>query len=170
MSMFKRIKNLLTPAAPAPEEKSILTLEAGDIIEASLMTHVVAGRVKNTNRNAIVLTLQDGNDLRYLHIEERETDCFYLYEPIDGRLDSIDEIPETIEMDDTLFHLEEQYNGPVTVSGKTPFSQHGEQYVWQFQSDDSKYLRIEWQDGRMMMYEGEKLLAGDVKIIRSSGK
>ena len=54
-------------------------------------------------------------------------------------------------MDDTEYHMEEQYNGRVVVMGKTPFSASEEQYIWEFQSDNRKLLRIEWQNGRTMM-------------------
>jgi Domain of unknown function (DUF4178) len=168
MSLFKRIKNIIAkPEAPIVE-KSMLQLGAGDICEVSLVTYEVTGRVHNRQRNAVVLTLQDGNAIRYLHIEERERLVYSLYSPIDGRMDSPEEVPTTMELDDELYHMEEQYSGFVQVSGRTPFHQGGEQYVWQYQSDSSKLLRIEWQDGRFMLYEGEWILNADVKVIRGS--
>ncbi|TCZ80040.1 DUF4178 domain-containing protein [Paenibacillus albiflavus] len=168
MSLFKRIKNIVAkPEAPIVE-KSMLQLKAGDICEVSLVTYEVTGRVQNRQRNAVVLTLQDGNTIRYLSIEEREKLVYSLYSPIDGRLDSPDEVPTTMELDDEFYHLDEQYSGFVQVSGRTPFHQGGEQYVWQYQSDSSKLLRIEWQDGRFMLYEGEWILNADVKVIRGS--
>ncbi|HJV45812.1 MAG TPA: DUF4178 domain-containing protein, partial [Bacillota bacterium] len=78
------------------------------------------------------------------------------------------EVPTTIDMDGITYHLEEQYSGNVNVAGKTPFSIAGEQYVWQFQSDNRKLLRLEWQDGRMMMYEGETILPADVQVLRGT--
>jgi len=168
MSLFQRIKNLVAkPEAPKPE-KSMLQLGPGDICEVSLVTYQVTGRTQNRQRNAVVLTLQDGADIRYLHIEERERLTYALYAPIDGRLEAPDEVPTTMELDGQLYHLDEQYAGNVTVTGRTPFRQGGEQHVWQYQSDNSKLLRIEWQDGRFMLYEGEWILPGDVKVIRGS--
>jgi len=120
------------------------------------------------SRNEIILTLQDGKTIRYLKIENRESTYYKLYAPIDGRLDSINEIPTTIEMDDIEYHMEEQYNGRAVVMGKTPFAISDEQHVWEFQSDNRKLLRIEWQDGRTMMYEGESILSADVQIIRAT--
>ncbi|WP_018133193.1 DUF4178 domain-containing protein [Effusibacillus pohliae] len=168
MSLFGRIKNLLKQPEPPKPEKSILTVGPGDVIEVSLVTYQVTGRTRNSQRNAVLLTLQDGNTVRYLHIEERERTVYALYEPIDGRLDSFNEVPTTIELDGTAYHLQEQYAGRVTVAGKTPFSSGGEQYVWQFQSDDRKLLRIEWQDGRFMLYEGTAVLPADVQVLRGS--
>ena len=103
-----------------------------------------------------------------MKIEDRENTYYKLYTPIDGRLDSIDEIPTTIEMDDIEYHMEEQYNGRVVVMGKTPFAASEEQYVWEFQSDNRKLLRVEWQNGRTMMYEGEVIIPADVQIIRAT--
>ena len=71
-------------------------------------------------------------------------------------------------MDDTEYHMEEQYNGRVVVMGKTPFSASEEQYVWEFQSDNRKLLRIEWQNGRTMMYEGEAIIPADVQNYKSN--
>ncbi|CAM4216686.1 DUF4178 domain-containing protein [Paenibacillus alkaliterrae] len=166
MSLLKRIKNLLTPSQPAVAEKSILTLSPGDVCEVSLVTYKVTGRTNNRARNAVVLTLQDGVDIRYLAIEERERTTYALYSPIDGRLDSIDEVPTILELDDRSYHMEEQFSGLIAASGKTPYMQGGEQHVWQYQSDDMKLLRVEWQNGRFMLYEGESVLPADVRVLR----
>lgn len=168
MSLFNRVKNILKKPEPPTPEKSILTVGPGDVIEVSLITYQVTGRTRNAQRNAVLLTLQDGSTVRYLHIEERERTSFALYISIDGRLDSFNEVPTTIEMEGTTYFMEEQYSGTVTVAGKTPFQSGGEQYVWQFQSDDRKLLRIEWQDGRFMLYEGESVLPADVKVLRGT--
>ncbi|MDQ8736526.1 DUF4178 domain-containing protein [Paenibacillus sp. LHD-38] len=166
MSLFKRIKNLLTPVEAPIAEKSIMTLSPGDVCEVSLITYNVTGRTHNRSRNAIVLTLQDGITIRYLTVEEREKTVFALYDPIDGRLDSIDEVPTILELDDRNYHMEEQFSGIILASGKTPYMQGGEQHVWQYQSDDMRLLRIEWQDGRFMLYEGESVLPADVRVLR----
>ncbi|MFE6703444.1 DUF4178 domain-containing protein [Bacillus thuringiensis] len=168
MSLFKRIKNIMKSPEPPKPEKSLLTLAPGDMIEVSLVMYELIGKTSMHSRKEIVLTLQDGKDIRYLKIEDRENTYYKLYTPIDGRLDSIEEIPTTIEMDDTEYHMEEQYNGRVVVMGKTPFSASEEQYVWEFQSDNRKLLRIEWQNGRTMMYEGEAIIPADVQIIRAT--
>ncbi len=119
MSLFKRIKNIMKSPEPPKPEKSLLTLAPGDMIEVSLVMYELIGKTSMHSRKEIVLTLQDGKDIRYLKIEDRENTYYKLYTPIDGRLDSIDEIPTTIEMDDTEYHMEEQYNGRVVVMGKT---------------------------------------------------
>ena len=44
--------------------------------------------------------------------------------------------------------------------------------VWQYQSDDYKSPRIEWQNGRFMLYEGEKVIPGTFELsgrLRSGG-
>ena len=168
MSVFKRIKNIMKNPEPPKTEKSILTLGPGDIAEVSLATYEVIGRTTSVKQSETFLTLQDGNIIRYLKIEQREKLYYKLYSPIDGRLDSIHEIPSTIEMDDVMYHLEDQYACYVSVIGHTPFSAAGEQHIWEFQSDNRKLLRIEWQDGRMMMYEGEAVLPADVQVIRAT--
>ncbi|CAH0121390.1 MULTISPECIES: DUF4178 domain-containing protein [unclassified Paenibacillus] len=168
MSLLKRIKNIISKPEPPKPEKTVLQLGPGDIVDVSLVTYQVVGRTHNRQRNAVVLTLADGNTIRYLHIEERERTVYALYEPIDGRLDTPDEVPTTIEMEDHTYYMEERYSGMVTAAGKTPFMHGGEQYVWQYQSDDYKLLRIEWQDGRFMLYEGESVLPADVQVTRGS--
>ncbi|MGE5703175.1 MAG: DUF4178 domain-containing protein [Clostridia bacterium] len=168
MSLFDRVKNLLKSPEPPKPEKSILTVGGGDVVEVSLVTYQVVGCVRNMQRNAVLLTLQDGSTIRHLLIEERERTTYHLYTPIDGRLDSPDEVPTSIELDDKMYHLEEQYSGLVSAVGKTSFTSAGEQYIWQFQSDDRKLLRIEWQDGRFMLYEGEFVLPADVQVLRGT--
>ncbi len=168
MSLMKRIQNIFAKHEPPAPEKSILTVGPGDVVDVSLVTYQVIGKASNASRKATMLTLQDGTTIRYLYIEEREKIVYHLYSVIDGRLDSIDEVPTTIEMDDVTYHLEEQYNGSVLVAGKAPFHTSGEQYIWQFQSDQRQLLRIEWQDGRFMLYEGESVLPADVQVLRGT--
>ncbi|GED30662.1 MULTISPECIES: DUF4178 domain-containing protein [Brevibacillus] len=168
MSLFKRIQNIFAKPEPPVQEKSILTVGPSDVVEVSLVTYQVTGKAQNHSRKATMLTLQDGNTIRYLYIEERERTIFHLYSVIDGRLESVEEVPSTIEMDDISYHLEEQYTGRINVVGKTPFQASGEQYIWQFQSDGRQLLRIEWQDGRFMLYEGEPVLPADVQVLRGT--
>ncbi|MBH0333449.1 hypothetical protein ABH14_27585 [Brevibacillus brevis] len=168
MSLMKRIQNIFAKHEPPAPEKSILTVGPGDVVDVSLVTYQVIGKASNASRKATMLTLQDGTTIRYLYIEEREKIVYQLYSVIDGRLDSIDEVPTTIEMDDVTYHLEEQYNGAVQTAGKAPFHTSGEQYIWQFQSDQRQLLRIEWQDGRFMLYEGESVLPADVQVLRGT--
>lgn len=168
MSLFKRIQNIFAKPEPPVQEKSILTVGPGDFVEVSLVTYQVMGKAVNHSRQATTLTLQDGNTIRYFYIEERERTVYHLYSAIDGRLESVDEVPSTIEMEDITYHLEEQYTGKVHVVGKTPFQASGEQYIWQFQSDQRQLLRIEWQDGRFMLYEGETVLPADVQVLRGT--
>ncbi|AIE60156.1 DUF4178 domain-containing protein [Bacillus methanolicus] len=168
MSLFNRVINLFKKAEPPQPEKSILTVSPGDIVEVSLVTYEVIGRTRHSQRNSVFLTIQDGSMVRFLQIEEREKLKYEVYDQIDGRLDSFDEIPTTLELEGTLYFLEEQYAGNVTVTGKTPFSKDGEMHVWRFQSDNRKLIRIEWLDGRLIMYEGESLLPADVQVIRSN--
>ncbi|QHT61928.1 DUF4178 domain-containing protein [Paenibacillus lycopersici] len=168
MGIFSRIKNIIAKPEPPLVEKSMLTIGPGDVCEISLVTYQVIGSVQNRQRNIVVLTLQDGSAIRYLTIEERERTLFAIYEPIDGRLDSVEEVPTELELDNRVYHMEEQYSGFVSANGKTPFVHAGEQYVWQYQSDDQKLLRIEWQDGRFMLYEGEDVLPADVRVLRGT--
>lgn len=165
MSLFKRIKNILQSPEPSKPEKTILTVGPGDVVEVSMITYQVIGKTHHALRNANLLTLQDGTTIQYLYCEDRERSAFALYNPIDGRLDSFNEVPTTLDLDGVSYFLEEQFSGMVTTDGKTPFSGSGEQYVWQFQSDDRKLLRVEWQNGRFMMYEGESILPADVQIL-----
>lgn len=169
MSLFTRIKNIFKEPQPIQPEKTILTLTTGDVCEVSLVVYQVTGKTQNVNRNSVMLTLQDGSTIKYLFIEEREQTIYVLYTPIDGRMDSIEEVPTSMELDDRIYHLEEQYEGRISSTGKTPFTQTaGEHYVWQYQSDDMNHLRIEWQDGRFMLYEGESVISADVKVIRGT--
>lgn len=168
MSLIKRITNLFAKHEPPAPEKSIMTVGPGDVVDVSLVTYQVTGKASNASRQAMMLTLQDGNQIRYLYVEERERTVYQLYQMIDGRLDSVDEVPTVIEMEGITYHLDEQYSGRVNVVGKTPFAHSGEQYVWQFQSDQRHLLRIEWQDGRFMLYEGESVLPAEVQVLRGS--
>ncbi|ASS64904.1 MULTISPECIES: DUF4178 domain-containing protein [unclassified Paenibacillus] len=168
MSLFKRISGILRKPEPPKPEKSLLTLGPGDICEVSLVTYEVIGKTQNVRRRETFLSLQDGTELRYLHIEDRQSTEYTLYAPVDGRMDSIEEIPSTMELDGRDYYLEENYSSPVQVTGRSPHQAGGELHVWQYQSDDRRLLRIEWQEGRILLYEGESILTADVKVLRGS--
>ncbi|WP_046214004.1 DUF4178 domain-containing protein [Paenibacillus wulumuqiensis] len=171
MGLWKRITNLVSKPEPPKPEKGPLDLQTGDICEVSLVTYEVVGTARNRARNAVMLTLQDGTNIMYLHVELQEKLRYSLYQPIDGGLENPNEVPTHIEMDGTDYYMDEQYHGSVLANGRTPVLpgvQNGEQHVWQYQSDDRKLLRIEWQGGRFTLYEGESVLNGDVRVIRAS--
>ena len=146
----------------------MLSLGPGDICEVSLITYEVIGKTQHFRRKETFLTLQDGAELRYLHIEDRESTTYTLYESIDGRMDSTQEVPSTMELDGVDYYLEEHYSSPVTAVGRSPHQPSGELHVWQYQSDDRRLLRIEWQEGRFLLYEGESILFADVRVLRGS--
>lgn len=54
---------------PLKPEKSLLTLAPGDMIEVSLVMYELIGKTSMHSRKEIVLTLQDGKDIRYLKLK-----------------------------------------------------------------------------------------------------
>lgn len=166
MSLIKRITNMMKKTEAPRPERTIYTVVPGDFVEVSLVMYEIIGKTANFMRNEAMITVKDGRELCYLYTEKREKPIFILYAEIDGRLDSYHEIPTTITLEDTKYYIEEQYSGRSSVQGSTAFPNAGEQSVWLFQSDDRKYLRIEWQDGRFMFYEGEDVLEGDISILQ----
>lgn len=165
MSIFQRIINLVKKPEPPIVEKTPYTLAPGDIVDISLNSYTVSGRTFFPQRREIFYTLKDGTTIRYFRVMKRETLEFSLYQAIDGRLENIEEIPSMIELDGTQYHLEDQVVGPARSSGDTTFPSSDERYLWDFQSDAHQLLRIEWQMGQMMFYEGAPVLAMDVSII-----
>ena len=69
MSLFKRIKNIMKSPEPPKPEKSLLTLAPGDMVEVSLVMYELIGKTSMHSRKEIVLTLQDGKDIRYLKLK-----------------------------------------------------------------------------------------------------
>lgn len=168
MGLWSRVRGIMKRPEPPIAERSVYEIGPGDVCEVSMVTYQVIGRTSNQRRRSALITLQDGSDIRYLLIEDREAIAYSLYTSIDGRLDSFHEVPMTLELDGRVFHLEEQFVDWIATVGKTPFPRAGEQSVWQFQSDDRKLMRIEWVDGRFMLYEGEDILAADVEVLWGS--
>lgn len=172
MGLFHRLKQLIQPpiekSKEKSKEKSRLPIDPGDFIEVSLTMYEVVGRTSYPSRKEAVLTIQDGITIRYLWIEERMNPQYVLYAEIDGRMDSYDEVPTTIELEGTTYYMEERYTSLIASKGQTPYPGGGEQLVWQFQSDDTKHLRIEWKDGRYMLYEGSPVIAADVAVLKGT--
>lgn len=168
MNMWDRLKGMLRRPEPPRAAKTVLDSAPGDALEVSLVMYEVIGKMSSSGRKEAMITLKDGAAIRYLYVEQRETADYILYEEIDGRLDQFHEVPSTIELDDMVYYLEEEYTAWTTMAGRTPFTAPGEMNVWRFQSDDRRLLRIEWMQGRFMLYQGERLLASDVQLFGGS--
>ncbi len=168
MSIWDRLKGILRRPEPPTKPKTLLDCGPGDALEVSLVMYEVIGKMSSSVRREAVITLKDGAALKYLYIEQREASDCILYEEIDGRLDQFHEVPATIDLDDVTYHLEEEYTAWSTMSGRTPFTAAGDMHVWRFQSDDRRLLRIEWMQGRFMLYQGERLLRSDVQLFGGS--
>lgn len=174
MSLWKRIKNIMAKSkTPEPNKTSLFQNQsveqtATDICEISLVSYEVIGRTDWGRRNLAWLTLRDGSQIKYLFIEQREQTYYSLYHAINGRLDNVEEVPTEIELDGKWYYMENQYDGRVACTGQTPFAVSGERSVWQYQADDCKLLRIEWQDGQFQFYEGDSLITADVRMLRGT--
>ncbi len=166
MKLFRRLITIFQKAKePIMEEEAV---HLGDVVEIAMVMYRVVGRTEDQKRNSVLLTLEDGSQIQYLFIERREKNLYSLFQPIDGRMDTFNEIPTTLEIDDTLYFLEEQYSGFIKTEGRTPFPTSGEQYVWKFQSDNRKLARIEWQDGKLLLYEGESVMPAEVRVLHGA--
>lgn len=168
MSLWKRVRNLVQKPEAPKTEKTPMDMSPGDICEVSLVTYQVVGRTDWRARSLVWYTLRDGSQIRYLRIHKQEQLEYSLFEPIDGRLDSVDEVPSELELDGSWYYLDDHYNGYVQVVGDTPFGVNGEQHAWEYQADNRRKLRIVWHDGRFGLYEGESVLSADVRIIRQT--
>ncbi|GIQ70252.1 DUF4178 domain-containing protein [Xylanibacillus composti] len=168
MSIWNRLKGMMRRPEPPRREKTVMDCMPGDALEVSLAMYEVIGKMSGSGRREAMITLKDGAAIKYLYVEQREAPDCILYEEIDGRLDQYSEVPSTIELDDVSYYLEEEYTVWQTVTGRTPFTAAGEMHVWRFQSDDRQLLRIEWMQGRFMLYQGERILPSDVHLFGGS--
>ncbi len=168
MRIFRRLKNMFQKTKEPIREEEKTTVHLGDVVEIAMVTYQVSGKIEDSQRYSVMLTLENGSQIQYLLIERREKNIYSLFQPIDGRMDTFNEIPTTLEIDDSIYYLEEQYSGVIKTEGRTPLPNSGEQYVWKFQSDERKLARIEWQDGRFMFYEGESVIPAEVRVLRGT--
>ncbi|MBX6394695.1 MAG: DUF4178 domain-containing protein, partial [Alicyclobacillaceae bacterium] len=109
--------------------------------------------------------LRDGQTYRHLVVERGEGWVFRLYETLDGRLDRIDEVPETIELDGVSYHLESQQESPAWVEGPMHLVHGDTVYIWNHQSDDRRLFRIEWQNGKWWFGLGRFVEEFDARMI-----
>ncbi|XJZ28040.1 DUF4178 domain-containing protein [Bacillota bacterium Lsc_1132] len=167
MKIFRRLKNMFQKTKKPIKDDKDTAVHLGDVVEIAMVTYQVIGRTEDPQWNAVMLTLENGSQIQYLLIEHREKNIYSLFQPIDGRMDTFHEIPTTLEIDDSIYYLEEQYSGLIKTEGRTPLP-NGEQYVWKFQSDERKLARIEWQDGKFMLYEGESVMPAEVRVLRGT--
>ena len=169
--MWKRISNLFSKPEPPKVEKSMLQLAPGDICEVSLVTYEVTGRVHNRGRNAVVLTLQDGEHhcLSSYRRTRNGSVCVIHSDRWAAGFSGRGSIHHRFGR--SCISSGRGIRGHVSITGRTALRKAGSS-VWQYQSDDYKLLRIEWQNGRFMLYEGEKVIPGTFELsgrLRSGG-
>ncbi|MDI3328548.1 MAG: DUF4178 domain-containing protein [Alicyclobacillaceae bacterium] len=167
MSVWRRMTDLWRSreTRPLAPEKKLTTLRTGDIVQIELAEYVVEAFAAFNAVRSVHYLLKDGNTRRHLVVEQGEGLVLRLFETLDGRLDRIDEIPETVEVDGVLYHLESQQQSPAWVEGPMHLV-HGEPvYIWNHQSDDRRLFRVEWQNGKTWFGLGRFVEEYDARIV-----
>ncbi|HHY66728.1 DUF4178 domain-containing protein [Kyrpidia sp.] len=167
MSLWKRVTDLIRARDPHPPvvQKTWFTLRPGDVVQVELTEYIVEAAAAFNAIQSMHYVLRDGRTYRHLVIDRGEGLVFRLYETLDGRLDDIGEIPETVHLDGVDYHLESQQESPAWVDGPMHLVHGDTVYIWNHQSDDRGLFRVEWQNGKYWFGLGRFTEEFDARII-----
>lgn len=176
MSIFKRIGAILRSqkeVPPAPQSNPFEEARIGDVVTVDLEQYVVAGKVAYFDRgydpHRYAYYLQSGRTISCLLIEKgRSYECF-LCDFIEGSLDDPADVPTHLDVDGEIHYELENHRSDVSrTEGNTDFRSGDEVLLWRYYSTEDRYFFLQWQDGKFIALQGERVPAADVKFLRST--
>jgi len=178
MSIMKRIGAIVKSrkeAPPAPPQNPFEEARIGDIVSVDLEQYVISGKVVYFDRgyppHRIAYYLRDGKNISCLLIEKgREYECF-LCEFVEGSLDDPSEVPTRLDLDgDVFYDLEWNRTDLARTEGQTDFRSGDEVLLWRYCSEGEGYFFLQWQDGKFVAMNGQRLPSGEVKFLRADNQ
>lgn len=175
MSIFKRIGNIMRsnrPEPAAPTANPFEDTQPGDIVEVELEQYVVSGKVVYFDRgyapHRYAYYIQSGKDIRCLLIEKGRTYEVFLCSFLEGALDDPNNVPTRLDVDgETSYDLEHHRSDITRTEGNTDFRTGDELLYWRYLSAANRYFFLQWQDGKFIALEGERVPAADVKFMKT---
>ncbi|GIP33887.1 DUF4178 domain-containing protein [Paenibacillus sp. J2TS4] len=179
MSILKRIGSIIKShkEEPAQADKTVNhpmeEASVGDIVTVELEQYVISGKVVYFDRgfapHRYAYYLQNGQQICCLLVEKGRTYECFLCQFLEGSLDDPDDIPTQLVVDGEVEYELEHYRKDITrTEGNTDFRQNDELMIWRYFSTGDRYFFLQWQDGKFIALQGERIPAADVHFMTST--
>ncbi|MFC0213788.1 DUF4178 domain-containing protein [Paenibacillus chartarius] len=176
MSIFKRIGSIVRSNRPEPIKASPPNpyehSRPGDIIEVDLEQYMVSGKVVYFDRgfepHRFAYYIQSGKEIRCLIVEKGRTNEIFLCSFLEGSLDDPHNVPTQLDIDgEVTYHLEHHRSDVTRAEGNTDFRTGDDVLFWRYLGADNDYFFLQWQDGKFVALQGNKIPAADVKFLHA---
>lgn len=173
MSIFKRIKDIWQTNQESGREsgaRNLTNMRPGDIITVDLTDYKVEGvtTYSNSSRVRIGYLLADGSNTRYLLVEQKEKLRSFLFETLDARLESPEEIHHEMVFEGISYFESAKGESQVESAGRSAFTPYDLVYWWLHLSDKGDAILTEWQNGETILRFGRPVQPFEVTILAGS--
>lgn len=173
MGIFDRLKTVFQNEQDTGRpltQRSLTNMRPDDIITIELTDYKVEGvTVYRTGMHSRYgYLLSDGQERRYLFVEEREDLRVYLFETLDARLENPEEVNNEMIFEDVSYFLKTQGEASVDVTGKSALNSYAPVYWWLHLADSGQAMYFEWQAGEILIRVGGPIKPYECKILAGS--
>ncbi len=176
MSILKRIANIMKSEKTPPSEIPFNPYEdtkVGDIVAVDLEEYVVSGKVIYFDRgfapHRYAYYLQNGSTVHCLIVEKGRVYDTCLCSFLEGTLDNPNDVPTRLVLDeDAVYDLEHHRTDLTRTEGNTDFRNSDEAVIWRYFGGEGKTFYLQWQDGKFVAMQGERVPLAGIKFMRSS--
>lgn len=175
MSIFKRIGSIIKSnkeVPPAPVRNPIEDSSVGDIVIVDLEEYVVTGKTIYFGRgyapHRYAYYLQSGRNISCLVIEKGRTYECFLCQFLEGALDDPANVPTHLDVDgEKSYDLQDHREDVTRTEGNTDFRNGDKVLIWRYFGSADQYFFLQWQDGKFVALQGERVPTADVKFMKA---
>lgn len=179
MSILKRIGSILRSHSQKPEPSPaaaghpLENASVGDIVHVDLQEYVISGKVTYFDRgfapHRFAYYLQNGREIQCLLVEKGRTFECFLCRFLEGSLDDPNDVPTKLKLDGhTDYELEHHRKDVTRTEGGTDFRNGDDVLFWRYFAGEERHFFLQWQDGKFIALEGNRIPAAEVKILKSA--
>lgn len=176
MGVFSRLKNLWrsrkaelgVPNIDSSQEDVV----PGDIIDLDLTHWTVIGTVSyfdpGHTPHRFAYYLQSGSEQACLILERGRSLEALFARFVEGSLDNPQKVPTQLNVSGVPYRLEWYRKDQVVAKGSTDFRSHDRVIYWRYLggTDKDSYFILQWQDGKFVALEAERLPSAAFKIMK----
>lgn len=153
-----------------PLERTVFTLEIGDIVQYMETDWVVEGRLTYDvdGYTWFEYLLQDGDRIRWLSVDEDDRVEVALLEPT-ARLDVSKEPPQQLTFDGEVYRCAESGTAIMTRLGTTLKRTAERCRYFDYQGSDDKVLSIEYWNGEIEVTVGQRINPRMLTLLPGTG-
>ncbi|MFD1019031.1 DUF4178 domain-containing protein [Thalassobacillus hwangdonensis] len=169
MGLFSKLFSSKKAHAPTVRERTVLSIQIGDIVTYDLVDYEVVGKItyREQSYEWFAYQLLEGQSTIWLAAEMDDELELGIYKPVNIQVSQ--PYPKTITHDGVTYHKDEEGNATVTGEGRSRnINGRTTHYADYISSDESSYLSIEEWGSETEVSVGHDIEEYEIKIIAGS--